>query len=139
MSAPQMHVCATESYCTTRTATHFTLLHSSKSGATWRLVPVFWVIIGRKNTKENERNSYGSPGLCTSCAVRHQPCSPVLSATGSSVVLSSSRKERCCEDGGNQASFPVVLGFSLDCPVSKKVEVLAEPSPSCGSRCNFPW
>lgn len=89
--------------------------------------------------KKNEKNSYGSLGLCASCAVRHQPCSPVLSATCSSVLLSSSRKERRREDGGNQASFAVVLGFSLDCPMSKKVEVLAESSPSCGSQCNFPW
>lgn len=122
---------------------HRKLLHqkeirstAARKGILVRLIPIFWVIVGRK--KYEEKKVLG-PSDSAQAVLSDTMLALLCSVTHSSVMLSFSRKEKCHVDTGTQTSLPAALDFCLDWPMSKKVEVLAESCPSCGSQKNFPW
>lgn len=94
----------------------------------------------KKKHVKRKKKMYGSLGLYASCAVRCQPSSLVLCAPTHAALSCSAPAGRrgAMSTQGNQTSCPTVLGFCLDYPVSKKVEVPAKSVPICGTQPNFP-
>lgn len=95
-----------------------------------RLVPIFWVIVGRKNIKKSGKNqlreAWTLRKLC--CQAPALLCYSLCSPTRSSAVLSFSRKERCHEEETKPPSLQFwVSAWTAPCSRRWKCQLTLSP------------
>lgn len=96
---------------------HQKQIHSTaaRKGILMRLIPIFWVTVGRKTYEE--KKVLEPSRLYTSCAVRHEPCSSVLCNTQLSCSASAGRRNAMRTQGPKPPSLQLwISAWTAPCP-----------------------
>lgn len=121
-----------------RKSLHQKQIHSTaaRKGILMRLIPIFWVTVGRKTYEE--KKVLEPSRLYTSCAVRHEPCSPVLCNTQLSCSASAGRRNAMRTQGPKPPSLQLwISAWTAPCP--RRWECWLSLAPAVALRRILPW